>query len=153
MTRRKSNRELDREVAELEAAHAVIESGDAHSSLLPGSTDYQVVAKAVPAARASDAARWPKEDKEALQRVLMYARGFAANRGLTPVHPRLVPTDDGHPGSGRVYHSLESRHANDPSVATFSSYDRARAAVAIAEQTAQDLGIEVPGLTKGRRGR
>lgn len=43
MARRKSNRELDREIAEMEQANRVVESGDVYSSLLPGSTDYQVV--------------------------------------------------------------------------------------------------------------
>jgi hypothetical protein len=148
MARRKSDRELDREIRELESAERVIESGDVYSSLMPGSTDYEVVAKVVPASRASDVVKWSADDRAALGRVLSYARGHAANRGLTPVHPRLVASGDS--SHGYVYHSLESRHANDPSVATFSSYDRARSATTIAEQTALDLGVMVPG--RGDRG-
>jgi hypothetical protein len=151
MARRKSDRELDREIKEIEDARRVLESGDVYSSLLPGSKDYEVVAKTVTAARANDVVKWSPPDREALRRVLAYAKGFAANQGLTPAHPRLIPSGDSR--MGYVYHSLESRHANDPSVATFSNYDQARAATHIAEQTALELGVTVPGREGSRRNR
>lgn len=144
VARRKSNRELDREAREIQEAQEVVESGDVHGSLLPGSTDYHVVAKAVPASRVYDVVKWSAEDREALLRVLDYARGFAANRGMVPNHPKLVASGDS--VGGYVYHSLGSRVANDPTVATFSSYDRASAAETIARQTALELGVPVPGM-------
>jgi hypothetical protein len=142
---RKSDRELDREVRDTLAAESIVAAGDVHSSLLPGCKDYEIVARAVPAARVYRPGKWTKPDQEALSRVLAYARGFAANRGLLPTYPRLIASGDiGR--SGYVYHSLESRNANDPHVATFSSYDRAREAEAIARQAALEIGIVVPGM-------
>lgn len=149
----KSNRELDREVEDTMASDAVLSSGDVYSSLLPGSEDIEIVARAVPAARASRVVRWTKPDQEALRRVLRYVRGFAANRGLSPAFPRLIPSGDAR--SGFIYHLLESRHASDPIVAQFSTYDRASAAETVARQAALAVGIVVPGMegSEGRRGR
>jgi hypothetical protein len=127
------------------AAEDVTSSGSVYMSLLPGSDDYEVVAKAVPAYRAHRVARWSRSDREALSRVLDYAKGFAANRGLHPEHPRLVATGDA--GQvGEVYHALGSRSVSDPRVATFSSYDLASAAEVIARQAALEIGVVVPGM-------
>ncbi len=149
----KTNRELDQEVKDIDAAQAVVEHGDVYTSLMPGSTDYEVVAKAVPAARSHRVSRWDRLDRDALSRVLAYAKGFAAHRGTSPTYPRLISRGDA--SAGYVYHSLESRQVTDPHVASFSSYDRARAAEVIARQAALELGISVPGMegSERRRGR
>lgn len=148
----KSNRELDREVKDTLASDAVLSSGDVHTSLLPGSEDIEIVARAVPAARVHRASRWTKPDQEAIRRVLRYARGFAANRGLSTEFPQLIPSGDAR--SGFVYHLLGSRRTDDPIVAEFSSYDRASAAEAIARQAALAIGVAVPGMegAESRRG-
>jgi hypothetical protein len=149
----KTSRELDREAQDVVAAEAALERGDVYASLMPSSDDYEVVARAVPAARAHRTNRWTAIDREGLARVIAYAKGFAAHRGLTPTYPRLVPSGDAR--LGYVYHALESRQTADPTVGTFSSYDHARAAEAVARQAALELGISVPGMegSERRRGR
>lgn len=143
--RKKSSRELDREIEDATAAEAILASGDMYTSLLPGSDDYEIVAKAVPAARVHRLNKWTSSDREALSRVIAYARGFAANRGLSPTYPRLVVSGDAG-RAGYVYHALDSHHAADHHVATFSSRERADAAEVIARQAALELGIAVPGM-------
>ena len=139
----KTARDLDREVREIAASEAVLGRGDVYTSLLPGSDDYEVVARAVPAARAHRVSRWAPPDQAALARVLTYVRDFA-RRSLRPTFPHLVAGGDGR--VGYVYHALGSRDRVDPTVAALSSYDRAAAAEAIARQAALEIGILVPGM-------
>ena len=104
-------------------------------------SNYARLARDVPATRAYKPSKWSKSDRDALSKVLTYAERFAANQGLRPVHPHLVPSGDSN--FGQVYNSLGLR-TNERTVAVFSSYDNARAAVVIAEQAARASGTEVP---------